>query len=108
MPMSLKKVGKVAALLATSHVENDEGTTKVYWSPHAKEVRLVEVSTSVEDRKEVLPFRFGTQGEEVPYESVVILLSPGDWKRVLSKKLKLPDGFEGLQVLKGDADANAP
>lgn len=92
-------VKDVALLLAGDHMSNDPGTRKVFWAPHDREVRLVEVSTSVEDRGEVLPFRFTADPPDVPYQSVVILLSPGDWERVRSKQLDVPAGFEKLELL---------
>jgi hypothetical protein len=56
-------------------------------------VQLVEVTTSITDRGEVLPFRFAPEPPDVPYPSVVILLSPGDWERVRTHELDLPEAF---------------
>lgn len=92
-------VRETALLLAGDHMTNDPGTKKVFWAPHEREVRLVEVSTSVEDRGEVFPFRFTADPPDVPYESVVILLGPGDWERVRAKELDVPDGFENLELI---------
>lgn len=92
-------VRDTALLLAREHIANDAGTTDVFWAPHERDVLLVEVSTSVEDQGEVLPFRFAADPPEVPYESVVILLSPGDWKLVQERTLALPEGFTPLEVI---------
>lgn len=99
-------VRDTALLLANEHIGN-QGTEKVLWAPDDNEVRLVEVSTSVEDRDEVFPFRFSPDHPDVPYESVVILLGPGDWERVKAKKLALPEGFnvDNLELLREASSA---
>jgi hypothetical protein len=83
----------VAKLLAGEHMSQDEGIREVYWAPAANEVRLIEVSRSVNDSGELLPFRFSPDPPDVPYQSVVILVSPGDWKRVVDGDLQLPETF---------------
>ena len=92
-------IGAVAKMLAGEHISNDAGTLRVYWAPHPSEIRLVEITTSVEDRDELLPFRFAADPPEVPYESVVVLLSPGDWNRVRARQLDVPDGFDRLELI---------
>ena len=96
----------IAKMLAGEHMSNDPGIVRVYWAEHPTEVRLVEVSKSVEDRGEVLPFRFTADPPEVPYESVVILLSPGDWERVAANELDVPEGFEHLEPIAEAAGAD--
>lgn len=57
------------------------------------EVRLVEVSGSVGSSAdgEVLPFGFRAWPDQgIPYPSVVVLLSPSEWKRVQTGTLALP------------------
>ena len=85
----------VAKMLAGEHMSDDAGISEIYWAPHETEVRLVEVTSSISDKGEVLPFRFTQDPPDVPYQSVVILLSPGDWKR--RGELEWPDGFETLE-----------
>ncbi|MEI7894816.1 MAG: hypothetical protein WCI05_17095 [Myxococcales bacterium] len=51
-------VEQTAKLLATEHLKEDEGIRKILWAPAHDEVRLIDVTTSVSDRGEVLPFRF--------------------------------------------------
>lgn len=97
--MAETSVRDVALMLAGDHMANDPGTEKVFWAPSEREVLLVEVSSSVEDRGELLPFRFGTDPPDVPFESVVILVSPGDWARITTKQLDVPRGFERLELL---------
>ena len=95
----------VAKLLAGEHMSQDEGIREVYWAPAANEVRLVEVSGSVGDTSELLPFRFSPDPPDVPFHSVVILLSPRDWERVVAGDLKLPDTFGTFTALERIAKA---
>lgn len=95
----------VAKLLAGEHMSQDEGIREVYWAPAANEVRLLEVSGSVGDTGELLPFRFSPDPPDVPFHSVVILLSPGDWERVRSGDLKLPATFGTVAELERIAKA---
>jgi hypothetical protein len=97
----------VAKMLAGEHMSEDQGIREVYWLPAATEVRLVEVSGSVGDRGEVLPFRFTPDPPEVPYPSVVILLGPGDWDRVRNGELRLPETFGKVDDLERIAIAPA-
>ncbi len=82
-------------MLAGEHVGDDPNITEIHWAPHLTEVRLVEISSSVPEKGEVLPFRFTADPPDVPYESVVVLLSPADWER--RTDLEWPDGFEDLE-----------
>lgn len=91
----MPSVEETARLLAEEHSGEDDGLQAVYWAPSEDEVRLVEVSTSVADRGEVLPFRFTPDPPDVPYPSVVILLGPGDWTRVERHEMALPPSFNG-------------
>jgi hypothetical protein len=95
----------VAKLLAGEHMSQDRGIREVYWAPAANEVRLIEVSGSVEDTGELLPFRFSPDPPDVPFQSVVILVSPGDWRRVTSGDLMLPESFGNIGDLERIAQA---
>jgi hypothetical protein len=85
----------VAKMLAAEHFDDDPNIVEVFWAPHPTEVRLVEVTSSVSDKGEVLPFRFTADPPDVPYQSVVVLLSPSDWQR--RGDLDWPEGFENLE-----------
>jgi len=91
----MQSVKVTAKLLADEHRREDEGIDRILWAPADDEVRLIEVTTSVTDRGEVLPFRFTPDPPDVPYPSVVILLGPGDWKRIEARELALPETFGG-------------
>lgn len=89
----------VAKMLAGEHMSEDEGIKEVFWARAANEVRLIEVSGSVGDKGEVLPFRFTSDPPDVPYPSIVILLGPGDWARVRKGELQLPPSFGKVDEL---------
>lgn len=96
---SQQDVEIVAKLLAGEHMARDSGIRQVYWAPDTQEVRLVEVTTSVEDTGEVLPFRFAPDPPDVPFESVVILLGRDDWERVKRRDLDVPPEFIDLELV---------
>lgn len=96
---STMSVEIVARMLAGEHMSEDPGIRDVYWAPAANEVRLVEVSDSVRDAGEILPFRFAADPPDVPYPSLVVLLGPGDWQRLSRHELELPKFF-GTELLK--------
>jgi hypothetical protein len=86
-------VDAIARMLAGEHMQDDAGIREVYLAPAANEVRLIEVTTSVPDNGEVLPFAYAPDPPDVPVRSVVILLGPGDWRRVKAGELSLPETF---------------
>jgi hypothetical protein len=56
---------------------------------------LLEVSGSAPRSGDVLPFRFAARPDiGVPFASTVILMSPEEWKDVLSGALPLPPGWD--------------
>jgi hypothetical protein len=93
----MKSVFQVAEDLARAHRAEDPETQEVYLAPGSEssaEVRLVEISGSLGGSGEVLPFRFAPRDDlDIPYASVVVLLSPDDWQRVQNGELQLPDGW---------------
>lgn len=95
----MENLESVAKLIAGEHMAQDSEIAEVFWAPAADEVRLVEVSGSVEDTGEVLPFRLAPDPPDVPFPAVVILLSRGDWARVVARKLDLPEGFANLEKI---------
>jgi hypothetical protein len=96
-----KPILDVAKYLADAHRQEDPATTKVFLAADPVEVRLVEVSESVAGSGEVLPFGFAPRPDQgVPYASVVVLLSPDEWKRVERGELALPPGWGTPATLK--------
>ena len=91
----------VALRLAEAHRKEDPATSDVFLASDDDEVRLVEVSESVGTTGEVLPFRFGPHSDQqIPYPSVIVVLSPEEWRLVQDGKLKLPDGWGDAGSLK--------
>lgn len=93
---SIPTIEQVARQLVKWHAQEDTMLEAVYWYPDEHEIRLVEVSGALvrsADEIEVLPFGFGATAE-VPYRSVVILLSPAEWQRVTEEPELLPAGFD--------------
>lgn len=99
----MKSVLDVATELAVAH-KGEDPDTQVYLAlsdEPATEVRLVEVTGSLSDSGEVLPFRFAARADlGVPYASVVVLLGLEDWERVQRGELSLPHGWGQPQDLK--------
>ena len=100
----MKSVFDVAEDLARAHKNEDPETKAVYLAESADtpaEVRLVEVSGSLGNSGEVLPFRFAPRADlGVPYASVVLLLGLDDWELVKRGELSLPVGWGRPQDLK--------
>jgi hypothetical protein len=91
----------VAKRLAAAHQTEDPTTSDVFLAESEDEVRLVEVSKSVGTTGQVLPFRFGPRADQnIPYPSVVVVLSPAEWELVRKGELKLPDGWGDAISLK--------
>ena len=91
----------VATRLAAAHQKEDPATSDVFLAKGEEEVRLVEISKSVGNTGEVLPFRFGPRvDQDIPYPSVIVVLSPEEWQLVKDGKLKLPDGWGDAGSLK--------
>ena len=91
----MKSIDDVAHELAAAHRREDPSTQAVYFLRSEDEVRLVEISRSADSGGEILPFRFGPNLDEgVPYPSVLVLLSPEDWDRVLLGDLRLSEGWD--------------
>lgn len=99
----MKSVFEVATELAQAHRAEDPSTDAIYLSDAEGEVRLVEVSGSVGSSAggEVLPFGFRARPEQgIPYPSVVVLLSPAEWKKIESGALTLPRGWNRDELKK--------
>ncbi len=98
---SSSKIGQAAEVLAELHKKEDPSTSAVYLAEADDEIRLVEVSGSIDTAGEILPFRFAANPEAgVEYPSVVVLLSPEEWERVDRGKLKLPRGWGSAKKLR--------
>jgi len=84
-------IKKQAEDLAQANREVEPTISDVYWFPHAEEVRLVEIDTSVSASPdgEVHPFHFRpSPSDGLPAPSDVALISPEEFG-----KAKLPDDW---------------
>lgn len=79
--MHMKPHERTAKLLASEHRKNDQNISHVFWLEHPREVRLIEVTSSVPRDETVMPFRFTEDPPEVPVPSLVVLIHPDDWAR---------------------------
>lgn len=97
----MKPIFEVARELAEAHRIEDPETQSVFLAENDNEVRLVEISGSISNSGEVLPFRFAAHPEKgIPYASVVVLLSVDDWHRLKQGDLALPPGWGNPEGLK--------
>jgi hypothetical protein len=83
-----------ARQLAEDHRTNDPDTTNIYFveDPADREVRLLEVSTSVGNAGAVMPVRFTARPEQgLDYPTVIVLLSPEEKAQVDAGNLELPE-----------------
>lgn len=91
-----KSVEEVARDLAAAHKRADPDIQQIFMvpDPAGAEVRLVEVSGSVGNTGSVMPFRFSARPDlDVPFPSVVILLSPEEKDQLDRQELHLPEAW---------------
>lgn len=89
----MKTTAEVAKELARAHRRADPDIQQIYLieDPDGAEVRLLEVSESVGYTGSVMPFRFAARPDlDVPYPSVVVLMSPEEKALLDQKELELP------------------
>ncbi|AUX38026.1 MULTISPECIES: hypothetical protein [Sorangium] len=88
----MKSVVDVAKDLALAHKRADPDIQQIWMieDPAGSEVRLLEVSGSVGNVGAIMPFRFNARPPDVPYPSVVILLSPEEKTQLDRNELELP------------------
>lgn len=101
--MGMKSVLDVAKELAEAHRAEDPETDEVFLAESEGEVRLVEISRAAvgTTNGKVLPFRFAPRPDlGVPYDAVVVLLSPAEWQEVRAGRLPLPAGWGNAADLK--------
>ena len=102
-------VAEAAQELAKRHFEVEEGLTHVFFitdtgagqSSSNEPIKLLEVNeNSVESG--VMPLRFGpAPASGIPYSSIIIEVTPNEFKKIQSHELKLPDGWEiGAELAK--------
>ncbi len=87
---------KTAKKLASSHRKNDEDMEAIYLAPdeNNKEIRLVEVSKSVGNTGDILPFGFKARPDlGMPFPMVIVLVAPEEWDDLKKGNLELPESW---------------
>jgi hypothetical protein len=87
--------------LAAAHRLADPQTVVVMLDPDPaeQEIRLVEVSTTAPTTRELYPFAFDARRDQgINFPSVVLLLSPIEWKEVNAGQLPLPAGWDRTRL----------
>ena len=97
----------VAKELAKKHFELEEGLTRIFRiigktesevSP-AEPIRLLEVNENTVPCG-VMPLRFGpVPASGIRYSSVIVEVTPEEFKKIEMKELKLPEGWENWEEL---------
>ncbi len=81
--------------LAKWHRKADPATIAIKYFPGGESIRLLEVSESAPTTDEILPFRFATDPTSgIMYPSIVILVSPDEWRHIKDGNLNLPSGWD--------------
>lgn len=89
---------EIARRLVADHRRYDGAVeARAAWRPEANELRLIEVSPSVADCRDVvrIPFVYPPRPDiGVPCRVALLLLSPGEWRLMLGGELQAPDGWD--------------
>lgn len=86
----------MARWYAKEHLKTDPGVVAVYYLPKNagdREIRFIEVNELISDRTDdaVVPIDFGVDmGTDDAHRLFVVDVTPKQWKRIKSKKLRLP------------------
>jgi hypothetical protein len=88
--MSRQQVRDQAELLARENRRAEPCITKVYWFPHEKEVRLVELLANLPPSGDrAVPFYFrAAPRQDLPLASGIAMIRPEEFRRV-----ELPDAW---------------
>jgi hypothetical protein len=92
----MMSIHDVALTLARAHRKADAEIREIFLAkdPAGKEVRLLEVSSSVGNTGSILPFRFAAREDlGIPYPSVIVLVSPEEKQSLDNKELQLPESW---------------
>jgi hypothetical protein len=97
------KVTKDAAAkrLAQKHYEIETGLTRIFRvtgpcdteSGEAEPIKLLEVNEATAPTG-VMPLHFGpVPASGIPYPSVILEVTPGEYEEIITEKIKLPSGW---------------
>lgn len=94
---------RVALTLAKSHAEAEDAVSKVIRVRSAREeddnepIKLLEVNLDTPSAG-VVPVTFG-RSTDVPYASVVVEVTPEEFRRIENGELELPSEWELAEIL---------
>ena|ERR1035437_4948940 len=91
MTVATDPIRNQAEYLALENRAAEPGIEKIYWLPNPKEVRLIELLTSVAGAPDhsLHPFYFrAAPADNLPFPSGVALIRPEEFR-----KLQLPEGW---------------
>jgi hypothetical protein len=92
----------VAEELAKKHYEVEEGLTQVFRittraeveASRTEPIKLLEVNENTVESG-VMPLHFGpVPASGIPYSSIIIEVTPNEFKKIQSHELKLPEDWE--------------
>ncbi|MCA9697373.1 MAG: hypothetical protein KC431_07600 [Myxococcales bacterium] len=89
-----------ARYFVREHLKQDPAIVAVYIVPGTDELRMVEVSGSVDTVGEVIPFGFGKQpSNQLPLDTILVLISEEEYASIKRGDLDLPDGWGSVDNL---------
>jgi hypothetical protein len=109
------EVCEAARELAMRHYEIEEGLIQIFRITdrvasefsEGEPVRLLEVNVNTPETG-VMPLHFGpVPASGIPYPSVIIEVSPNEFEKIQSNKLRLPEGWAIGEEIPRPADAGA-
>jgi hypothetical protein len=113
-PAIVSEAAEAAKELANLHYEVEPGLTQVFvlndkagtHTIPADTIRLLEVNENTVESG-IMPLHFGpAPASGIPFSSVIIEVTPNEFKRIQSNELKLPNGWEIGEELPRQPDVN--
>lgn len=103
MPVRKKQVKKddAAKTLASLHFRIEPGISRIFVLRDAPEIeslpqtpiKLLEVNDDTPPSG-VMPIQFGAAPDRgIPYPSIIVEVTPAEYERIRTRKLRLPDGW---------------
>jgi hypothetical protein len=95
-------IAEAAKELAKRHYELEAGLTQIFFITdkaeahviRAEPIKLLEVNSNTVESG-VMPLHFGPAPDSgIPYSSIIIEVTPNEFKKIQSHELKLPQGWD--------------
>lgn len=96
----MKSVKNCVLLLASEILKEDNTIIKIAWFPCVDEIRMIIISSSVDDRLGDLlhAIRFAEDRPDIPYQCVQILMSLSDWDKAKVDRSLLSIDFKNEYI----------